>query len=208
MNISRVLVANRGEIARRIFQSAKKMGLSTIAIHSDGDEHEAFVNDADFAFNIGGTTAAESYLDMEKVLNAAIATGADAIHPGYGFLSENAEFAEKVQNAGITWVGPPPEAISAMGDKLAAKRMMVAAGVPTLPSVEIDPSSDLSDISKSIGFPLLVKASAGGGGKGMRVVESKNDLEDAIGTDELKKDVFNELRMEELEGVEKEKNDS
>ena len=180
MNISRVLVANRGEIARRVFQSAKKMGLSTIAIHSDGDEHEAFVSDADFAFNIGGTTATESYLDMDKVLNAAIATRADAIHPGYGFLSENAEFAEKVQKAGITWVGPPPEAISAMGDKLAAKRMMVAAGVPTLPSAEIDPSSDLTAISRDIGFPLLVKASAGGGGKGMRVVETRDDLEDAI----------------------------
>ena len=180
MTIRRLLVANRGEIARRVFRTAKEMGIFTVAVHSEGDADAPFVGDADLGVALGGTTATESYLDSEKVLAAAISVGADAIHPGYGFLSENADFAQAVIDAGITWVGPPPSAIAAMGDKLEAKRTMVDAEVPTLPSLEVSESSDLGAVAQEIGFPLLVKASAGGGGKGMRVVENKANLEDAV----------------------------
>jgi len=180
MTIKRLLVANRGEIARRVFRTAREMGIFTVAVYSEGDSEAPFVGDADLAVALNGTTAADSYLNAEKILSAAEAVGADAIHPGYGFLSENADFAKAVSDAGIIWVGPPPSAIAAMGDKLAAKRTMVDAAVPTLPSVEVTDATDLSAVSKDIGFPLLVKASAGGGGKGMRVVDAENELEDAI----------------------------
>tara|TARA_B100001758_G_scaffold40254_1_gene31349 strand:- start:1927 stop:3912 length:1986 start_codon:yes stop_codon:yes gene_type:complete len=180
MTIKRLLVANRGEIARRVFRTAKEMGIFTVAVYSDGDRDAPFVTDADLAIALGGTTAAESYLDTEKILEAAKSTGADAVHPGYGFLSENAGFAQAVSDAGLTWIGPPPAAIAAMGDKLAAKETMVEAEVPMLPSIEITDSTDIGTVGQEIGFPLLVKASAGGGGKGMRVVDNEADLEDAI----------------------------
>ena len=180
MSIKRLLVANRGEIARRVFRTAKEMGIFTVAVYSDGDRDAPFVTDADLAIALGGTTAAESYLDNEKILEAAKSTGADAVHPGYGFLSENAGFAQAVSDAGLTWIGPPPAAIAAMGDKLAAKETMVDAEVPTLPSIEVTDSTDIGAVGQEIGFPLLVKASAGGGGKGMRVVDNEADLEDAI----------------------------
>ena len=180
MSIKRLLVANRGEIARRVFRTAKEMGIFTVAVYSDGDRDAPFVTDADLAIALGGTTAAESYLDTEKILEAAKSTGADAVHPGYGFLSENAGFAQAVSDAGLTWIGPPPAAIAAMGDKLAAKETMVDAEVPTLPSIEVTDSTDIGTVGQEIGFPLLVKASAGGGGKGMRVVDNEADLEDAI----------------------------
>ncbi len=180
MSIKRLLVANRGEIARRVFRTAKEMGIFTVAVYSDGDRDAPFITDADLAIALGGTTAAESYLDTEKILEAAKSTGADAVHPGYGFLSENAGFAQAVSDAGLTWIGPPPAAIAAMGDKLAAKETMVDAEVPTLPSIEVTDSTDIGAVGQEIGFPLLVKASAGGGGKGMRVVDNEADLEDAI----------------------------
>ena len=180
MSIKRLLVANRGEIARRVFRTAKEMGIFTVAVYSDGDRDAPFVTDADLAIALGGTTAAESYLDTEKILEAAKSTGADAVHPGYGFLSENAGFAQAVSDAGLTWIGPPPAAIAAMGDKLAAKETMVDAEVPTLPSIEVTDATDIGTVGQEIGFPLLVKASAGGGGKGMRVVDNEADLEDAI----------------------------
>ena len=180
MTIRRLLVANRGEIARRVFRTAKEMGIFTVAVHSNGDAEAPFVTDADLGIALGGTTATESYLDAQKILAAAMSVGADAIHPGYGFLSENADFAQAVSDAGITWIGPPPAAIAAMGDKLAAKRTMVDADVPTLPSVEVTDSTDVVSVGNEIGFPLLVKASAGGGGKGMRVVDNDSALEDAI----------------------------
>ena len=180
MTIKRLLVANRGEIARRVFRTAKEMGIFTVAVYSDGDSDAPFVKDADLAIALGGTTATESYLNTAKILEAAKSVGADAIHPGYGFLSENAEFAQAVSDAEITWIGPPPAAIAAMGDKLAAKETMVGAAVPTLPSVEVTDSTDIGVVGQEIGFPLLVKASAGGGGKGMRVVDNDADLEDAI----------------------------
>ncbi|MEM9038194.1 MAG: biotin carboxylase N-terminal domain-containing protein [Actinomycetota bacterium] len=165
---SSILVANRGEIARRVFRTAKEMGLRTTAVHVAADADAPFVREADVAVEI------DSYMDVEAVVAAAIGTGSEAIHPGYGFLSENAGFAQAVADAGLVWVGPSPEVIAAMGDKLEAKRRAVAAGVPTLPSSE-DPAA-----ADEVGFPLLVKASAGGGGKGMRIVEQPAALEESV----------------------------
>jgi len=179
-SIKRLLIANRGEIAGRIIRSAHAMGISTVAIFADGDADAPFVRDADMAIALVGTTSLETYLDIEKVLAAAQRVGADAVHPGYGFLAENERFARAVAEAGLIWVGPPPEAIAEMGDKLSAKKLMQEAGVPTLPAAELKPDSNPEKLAKEIGYPLLVKASAGGGGKGMRVVESENELRDAV----------------------------
>jgi propionyl-CoA carboxylase alpha chain len=164
-----VLVANRGEIARRVMRTAHEMGLRTTAVYVDADAGAPFVGDADIAVRID-----TSYLDGAAIIEAARLSGSGAIHPGYGFLSENAEFARAVEAAGLVWVGPPPEAIAAMGDKLAAKELAERLGVPTLPHAS-DP-----DRSADVGFPLLVKASAGGGGKGMRVVASADELTEAL----------------------------
>ncbi|HKJ23559.1 MAG TPA: biotin carboxylase N-terminal domain-containing protein [Myxococcota bacterium] len=164
-----LLVANRGEIARRVFRTARDMGLRCVAVYADADADAPFVAEADEAVRLEG-----GYLDGEGILEAARRTGAGAIHPGYGFLSENAEFARQVVAAGVTWVGPSPESITRMGDKIAAKALAEEAGVPTLPGSE-DPAD-----AERVGFPLLVKAAAGGGGKGMRVVEKAADLEDAL----------------------------
>ncbi len=168
--ISTLLVANRGEIARRVMRTAREMGIRSVAVYVEADAGSPHVADADDAILLSGG----SYLDAAAVIDAARLAGADAIHPGYGFLSENASFARDVIAAGIVWVGPPPDAITAMGDKLAAKRLAVEAGVPTLPSAE-----DLADASK-VGYPLLVKAAAGGGGKGMRIVERPDDLIESV----------------------------
>ena len=188
--ITRVLIANRGEIARRIMRTAHAMGIGTVAVYANGDASAPFVREADQATALRGDSAGETYLDTKKILKAALATGADAIHPGYGFLAENAEFAQAVTDAGLIWIGPSPAAIAAMGDKLSAKRLMEQAGVPQLASCELDPGAndpganetraDITAATKSIGYPLLVKASAGGGGKGMRVVEREDDLPAAI----------------------------
>ncbi len=156
------------------------MGIETVAVHSDGDSEAPFVAEADLAVALGGTTAAESYLDQQKILVAAQRSGADSIHPGYGFLSENAGFATAAIDAGLTWVGPPPSAIAAMGDKLEAKKLMIDAGVPTLPSIEVTAATDLDAAADEIGYPVLVKAAAGGGGKGMRIVESGAGLAEAV----------------------------
>jgi propionyl-CoA carboxylase alpha chain len=164
--IRRLLVANRGEIARRVFRTASKMGISTVAVYSTGDRDAPFVSEADDAIALSGRTPADSYLDISQLISAAARSGADAVHPGYGFVSENADFASAVLDAGLCWVGPPPSVIRAMGDKLEAKRLMKAAGVSVL---ETDPHAP--------SFPLLVKAAAGGGGKGMRIVERAEDLE-------------------------------
>ncbi len=178
--ITKLLIANRGEIARRIMRTAHAMGIATVAVYADGDALEPFVREADEAMALGGSSAADTYLDQTKVLAAANATNADAVHPGYGFLAENAGFAEAVIEAGLTWVGPPPNAIAAMGDKLSAKRLMEGAGVPGLPSAELKPGEDVSAAARKIGYSVLVKASAGGGGKGMRVVRTEGDLEQAV----------------------------
>lgn len=165
-----VLVANRGEIARRMFRTARSMGLDCVAVYADADSAEPFVAEADRAVRLS-----TGYLDGEAIVAAAIASGADAVHPGYGFLSENAAFARAVGEAGLTWVGPSPEVIEAMGDKLTARAAAAAAGLAVLPS-----SSDAADPAP-VGFPLLVKATAGGGGKGMRLVTDPADLEAAVG---------------------------
>ena len=178
--IRRLLVANRGEIARRIFRSARDRGISTVAIYADGDVEAPFVKEADMAIALNGENATETYLDVGKVIAACKRSGADAVHPGYGFLSENTEFCQAVVDAGITWVGPGPEVIAQMGDKLAAKRLMQEAEVPTLPALELNEGADLAAAAKEIGYPVLVKASAGGGGRGMRIVEQESDLEDAV----------------------------
>ncbi|HEV2375574.1 MAG TPA: biotin carboxylase N-terminal domain-containing protein [Streptosporangiaceae bacterium] len=177
--ITALLIANRGEIARRITATASAMGITTVAVYAEGDANAPYVREADRAVALPGRTAAETYLDTNALLAAAAQARADAVHPGYGFLSERADFARAVISAGLTWVGPPPEAIEAMGDKLAAKRMMAEAGVPVLPTLEVA-GDDLSGLP---GFPLpvIVKAAAGGGGKGMRVVTGSSDgLTDAV----------------------------
>ena len=178
--IGRLLVANRGEIARRIFRTAREMGIFTVAVYADGDRHAPFVAEADLGVALDGRTSAETYLDIGKVLDAARRSGADAIHPGYGFLSENAAFAQAVIDAGLIWVGPAPDVIARMGDKLSAKRLMQAAGVPTLQAAEITSGMDLQAAAAGIGYPVLVKASAGGGGRGMRVVHAPDDLQAAV----------------------------
>ena len=178
--ITRLLIANRGEIARRVIRSAHAMGIGTVAIFADADADAPFVGEADQAIALEGSSSAETYLDVEKVLAACKRTDADAVHPGYGFLSENAAFARAVQDAGMIWVGPPPDAIARMGDKLSARNLMEQSGVPTLPAAEIKADDDLLAAAGSVGYPVLVKASAGGGGKGMRVVASESELEAAV----------------------------
>ena len=172
--ISSILVANRGEIACRVFRTAQAMGLATVAVYSEADADAPHVRMADQAVLIGPAAARESYLVGEKIIDAALAAGADAIHPGYGFLSENAEFAEAVVAAGLTWIGPPPAAIRAMGLKDAAKSLMAGAGVPVTPGYlgEDQSPARLQAEADKIGYPVLIKAVAGGGGKGMRKVDS------------------------------------
>ncbi|MFF0228733.1 biotin carboxylase N-terminal domain-containing protein [Micromonospora sp. NPDC005254] len=170
--INRLLVANRGEIARRVFATCRAMGVQTVAVHSDADADAPFVAEADQAVRLPGNTPAETYLRVDLILDAARRSGADAVHPGYGFLAENAEFAAAVTDAGLTWVGPPAKVIAAMGDKLAAKALLADAGVPMLPS--------WTDADEVTGFPVLVKASAGGGGRGMRIVRAAAELPEAV----------------------------
>ena len=167
--ISSILVANRGEIARRIFRTCRDLGIATVAVHSDADSGAPFVTEADRAVRLPGSSPTDTYLRGDLVIAAALKAGADAIHPGYGFLSENADFARAVGEAGLTWIGPAPETIDAMGSKIRAKELMAAGGVPIL---SVDAASATPD-----DFPLLVKASAGGGGRGMRVVSDPADLE-------------------------------
>jgi propionyl-CoA carboxylase alpha chain len=167
--INTLLVANRGEIARRVFASCRRLGIGTVAVHSDADASAPFVRDADAAVRLPGNAPADTYLRGDLIIAAAKAAGADAIHPGYGFLSENAEFAAAVVDAGLTWVGPSPESIRQMGSKVEAKKVMAAAGVPVL--------GDLTpETATAADLPLLVKASAGGGGRGMRIVRSLDTL--------------------------------
>ncbi len=180
--IRKLLIANRGEIACRIMDTAKAMGIQTVAVYSDADENALHVNTADQAVHIGGAEAANSYLCIDRVVQAALETGADAIHPGYGFLSENPEFVEAVEAAGLTFVGPSAHTMRAMGLKDAAKTLMAAAGVPVVPGYEgEDQSIDvLAKAADKIGYPVLIKAVAGGGGKGMRLVETPDAFEAAL----------------------------
>ena len=159
--IRRLLIANRGEIARRIQRTAHEMGIDTVAVYADSDVSAPFVREADIAIALNGNLPGELYLDASKVLEACRRSGADAVHPGYGFLSENAGFARSVVQAGLRWIGPTGEAIAAVGDKLAAKALMRELGVPTLPAIQVDDDTDLATAAIEIGFPLLVKAAAG-----------------------------------------------
>jgi propionyl-CoA carboxylase alpha chain len=180
--IESVLVANRGEIARRVFRTCRAMGIRTVAVFSDADRHAPFVDEADEAIALGGTEAADSYLRIDLLIDAARQAGATAIHPGYGFLAEKADFARAVIDAGFVWIGPSPNAIARMGSKLESKRLITDAGVPTLPSLDLTglDHGAISSAAAEIGYPVLVKASAGGGGKGMRIVDSEADLIDAV----------------------------
>ncbi len=178
--MKRILIANRGEVARRIARTAAAMGIETAAVYAEGDRDWPFVKEAAIAIPLRGMTPSDTYLNIERLLEAAALADADAVHPGYGFLSERAAFARAVIGAGLVWIGPPPEVIEVMGDKLAAKRLMGEAGVPILPSIEVDRDS-VEDIDlSSLHFPVLVKAAAGGGGKGMRVVTRPAELEQAV----------------------------
>ena len=179
-----LLVANRGEIARRVLRTAGRLGVRTIAVHSEADADLPFVREADDAILIGPAAPAESYLDIKRVLEAAARTGAEAIHPGYGFLAENAEFAQAVMDAGLTWVGPAPDAIDAMGDKVKARNRMSAAGVPVAPGTAdpVDSVEAARAAAKDIGYPVMVKAAAGGGGIGMSVARSEDELTAAFET--------------------------
>jgi len=168
-----LLVANRGEITRRIFRTCRELGIATVAVYSDADARAPHVREADLAVRLPGTASADTYLRADLIIRAAQDSGADAVHPGYGFLSENADFAQAVLDAGLTWIGPPPAAIADMGSKTRAKDLMSAAGVPVLGSIQ-------SDAATTADLPLLIKAAAGGGGRGMRIVRSLADLPAAI----------------------------
>ncbi|ADG05070.1 Carbamoyl-phosphate synthase L chain ATP- binding protein [Kyrpidia tusciae DSM 2912] len=178
MTFRKILVANRGEIARRIFRTCRTMGIQTVAVYSEADKGAVHVREADEAVQIGPPPAAQSYLNMDAVIRAAKETGAEAVHPGYGFLSENGDFAERCEREGLVFIGPSPEVIRAMGSKIEARRRMQAAGVPVVPGTErpVDTLEEAMEAAEGIGYPLMVKASAGGGGIGMSRVETPEEL--------------------------------
>ena len=178
----KILIANRGEIALRVMRTCRAMGIATVAVYSDADANAPHVRFADEAVRLGEAPVKDSYLNADNILEAAKRTGADAIHPGYGFLSENAEFADACQAAGIVFIGPSPEAIRKMGLKSPARKLAATAGCPVVPGYDGEDQNDeilRAEILK-IGFPVLIKASAGGGGKGMRVVRTEHEIADAI----------------------------
>jgi acetyl-CoA carboxylase biotin carboxylase subunit len=177
----KILIANRGEIAIRIMRACRELGIQTVAVYSDADQDALYVQYADEAIHIGDSAPKESYLNADKLIRAALDSKADAIHPGYGFLSENATFAGKVASAGLAFIGPSADSIRAMGDKAESKIRMKEAGVPTVPGREgLESQADFEKAAQEIGYPVLVKAAAGGGGKGMRVVNAESDLGEAI----------------------------
>ena len=177
----KILIANRGEIAVRVIRALRELGIKSVAVYSDVDRASLHVRKADEAYHIGAATASESYLNVAKIIATAQRCGAEAIHPGYGFLSENAKFARACREAGIKFIGPPPEAMEAMGSKTAARQAMEKAGVPMVPGTTRGVSADEAfDVAEHVGFPVMLKAAAGGGGKGMRVVRSKDDLKSAL----------------------------
>ncbi|HXN85584.1 MAG TPA: acetyl-CoA carboxylase biotin carboxylase subunit [Candidatus Binataceae bacterium] len=180
----RILIANRGEIAVRVIRACRELGIQSIAVFSDADRGALHVREADFAVPVGPALAAESYLNTERILEAAKQTQADAIHPGYGFFSENAKFARAVAKAGMVFIGPPPSAIESMGDKVEARKLMISAGVPVVPGSPdtLETEAQVREIANKIGFPIMVKAAAGGGGKGMRLVEDDKNLAAVVRT--------------------------
>ncbi|MGA8033159.1 MAG: biotin carboxylase N-terminal domain-containing protein, partial [Casimicrobiaceae bacterium] len=178
----RILIANRGEIACRIARTARRMGVGTVAVYSDADARALHVEVCDLAWRIGPPAPRESYLDGAAIINAALATGASAIHPGYGFLSENEDFAAACLRAGLAFIGPPPAAIAAMGSKSEAKSIMARAGVPVVPGyhgADQDPRL-LAQVAERIVYPVLIKATAGGGGKGMKVATAAGEFAQAL----------------------------
>jgi acetyl-CoA carboxylase biotin carboxylase subunit len=178
----RVLVANRGEIAVRVIRALRELGIESVAVYSEPDRTALHVRQADHAYPIGPAASAESYLRTDKILAVAKASGAEAIHPGYGFLSERADFPRACREAGIVFIGPSPEAIAAMGDKVEARRLVTKAGVPVVPGSEeaLASDTDVEALARDIGFPVMLKAAGGGGGKGMRLVAQAEDLKNAL----------------------------
>ncbi|WP_306643444.1 acetyl-CoA carboxylase biotin carboxylase subunit [Sanyastnella coralliicola] len=177
--MKKILVANRGEIALRVMRTAREMGIATVAVYSEADQNAPFVRYADEAVFVGPPASSQSYLRIERIIKACQDTGAEGVHPGYGFLSENATFARELKAAGITLIGPSPEAMEVMGSKLAAKAAVKEFGIPMVPGTDeaVASAEEAIRIAREIGFPILIKASAGGGGKGMRIVEREEDLE-------------------------------
>ncbi len=182
--IKKILIANRGEIAMRVMRSCKEMNIDTVAVYSEADRTSRHVLYADEAICIGPAPSKDSYLKIDNIIAAAKQTGADAIHPGYGFLSENADFARKCRQEGIIWIGPSPEAMETMGDKISARKTMIAAGVNVVPGIERDlkDADEVREIIKEIGYPVIVKAAAGGGGKGMRIIRKDDEVDEAFST--------------------------
>src|SRR3984893_10326540 len=177
----RILIANRGEIAVRVIRACRELGVESVAIYSEADRAALHVREADYAVAVGPSPASESYLKTERIVEAAKKTGAEAIHPGYGFFSENAGFASAVADAGLVFIGPSPEAIRKMGDKVEARKAMAAAGGPGSPGT-LAGEAEVRAAAAKIGYPIMLKAAAGGGGKGMRLVEKESDLASAIRT--------------------------
>src|SRR5947207_6882165 len=179
---SKILVANRGEIAIRVFRTLRELGIGTVAVYSEADRGALHVAAADEAYLIGPGPAPESYLNQERLLETAALAGAEAVHPGYGFLAENADFARACQAAGLVWIGPPPEAIDVMGSKTAARETMRAAGVPIVPgtTAPVASAEDVRRLGDELGWPIAIKASAGGGGKGLKVVFGPDEAERAL----------------------------
>ena len=180
--MKKVLIANRGEIARRVIRTLRKMNIESVAIYSDADKNAPHVSEADHAIFVGDSPSSESYLKQDVILDHCLKLGVDGIHPGYGFLSENADFSRKVTAAGIKFIGPSPEAMEVMGDKLSAKQAVKEFNVPLVPGVDkaISDPKEAREIANKIGYPVLIKASAGGGGKGMRLVENSEELEEQM----------------------------
>lgn len=194
---TKILIANRGEIAIRIIRACKEMGIATVAVYSQADKESLHTALADQAVCVGGPRPEESYLNGERIISAALATGAQAIHPGYGFLSENAQFAALCRQYGIVFIGPPAQVIGEMGDKEAARRLMRQSGVPTTPGTDVLPDEEAAvQAAEGLGYPVMLKASAGGGGKGIRVVERPEDLKRAFRTASAEaKNAFGDGRM-------------
>ncbi|MGE5224072.1 MAG: biotin carboxylase N-terminal domain-containing protein, partial [Omnitrophica WOR_2 bacterium] len=179
--LDKILIANRGEIAVRIIHACREMGITTVAVYSEADNKALHVRMADEAYCIGPAPSPQSYLSIERILEAARLSNSQAVHPGYGFLSENAAFAQAVQDAGLIFIGPSPHSIQAMGNKAQARQYMLEAGVPIVPGYQgQDDEQSLKHQAGQIGYPVLIKAAAGGGGKGMRVVWNQADLNDSI----------------------------
>src|SRR6266852_2763279 len=178
----KILIANRGEIACRVIRTARRMGIVTVAVYSDADTEALHVREADEAVRIGPAPSAQSYLTIERIVEACRATGAEAVHPGYGFLAENPAFARALAKVGVTFIGPGPEAIAAMGDKIASKKLARAAGVSSVPGhLDVIPDAEAAvTIARDIGYPVMIKASAGGGGKGMRIAANDAEVRDGF----------------------------